>query len=222
MTILIVEDEERIASFVADALHLEGQIAVVARTGPEGVALGLDDRVELVILDVMLPGLDGYGVLKALRLRRPDLPVLMLTARDDVRSKVSGLESGADDYLSKPFALEELLARVKALLRRRARAGVLRAGGIELDLQARTVRVDDRSVELTSREFALLEYLMRRPGEIVSRRQLLTHVWQLTFEPGSTVLETTMARLRRKLARTGGPAPIETVRGAGYRLTAPA
>lgn len=222
MTILIVEDEARIASFVADALRLEGHTAEVARTGPEGVALGVEDRVDLVILDVMLPGLDGYEVLQLLRTRRPDLPILMLTARDDVRSKVAGLESGADDYLTKPFALEELLARVKVLLRRRAQPATLRAGRAVLDLHARTVRVGDQVVELTSREFTLLEYLMRRPGEIVSRRQLLTHVWQLTFDPGSTVLETTMNRLRRKLARAGGTVPIETVRGAGYRLAASA
>ncbi len=217
MRILIVEDEARIAGFVEDALRSEGFSPVVARTGPEGVALGVDPAVDLVILDVMLPDLDGFEVVKALRGRRPDVPVLMLTARDDVRSKVSGLESGADDYLTKPFALEELLARVRALLRR-GRPGTLRAGGIALDLQARTAEMAGTMVELTAREFSLLEFLMRRPNQPVSRRELLAQVWRLDFDPQSTVLETTMNRLRRKLTRPGGTSPIETVRGAGYRF----
>lgn len=217
--ILIVEDERRIASFVEDALRGEGYQTAVAHTGPDGVALGGDPGIDLVVLDVMLPSLDGYGVLAELRSRRPDLPVLMLTARDDLRSKVAGLGSGADDYLTKPFALEELLARIKALLRRRLQATTLAAGGLILDVQARVVQVGHRRVELTAREFALLEYLMRRPNQVVSRRQLLAEVWQLEFEPGSTVLETTMNRLRHKLAPDGA-APIETVRGAGYRLAA--
>lgn len=218
MRILIVEDEARIAGFVEDALRSEGFSPVVARTGPEGVALGVDPAVDLIILDVMLPDLDGFEVLKALRRRRPDVPVLMLTARDDVRSKISGLESGADDYLTKPFALEELLARVRALLRRRAQPGTLRGGDLVLDLQAHAATVAGATVELTAREFALLEFLMRRPNQPVSRRELLAQVWQLDFDPQSTVLETTMNRLRRKLAPPGGSSPIETVRGAGYRF----
>ncbi len=218
MRILVVEDEARIAGFVEDALSSEGFSPVVARTGPEGVALGVDPAVDLIILDVMLPDLDGFEVLKALRRRRPDVPVLMLTARDDVRSKVSGLESGADDYLTKPFALEELLARVRALLRRRAQPGTLRGGDLVLDLQAHAATVAGATVELTAREFALLEFLLRRPNQPVSRRELLAQVWQLDFDPQSTVLETTMNRLRRKLAPPGGSSPIETVRGTGYRF----
>lgn len=218
MRILIVEDEPRIAGFVEDALRSEGFSPVVASSGPQGVALGTDPAIDLVILDVMLPGLDGFEVLRALRGRRPDLPVLMLTARDDIRSKVSGLESGADDYLTKPFALEELLARVRALLRRRAGSRTLRVGGIALDLQARTVQVGGATVELTAREFSLLEFLMRHPNQPISRRDLLAHVWQLDFDPHSTVLETTMNRLRRKLTPPGGAPPIRTVRGAGYRF----
>lgn len=142
----------------------------------------------------------------------------MLTARDDLPSKVSGLDAGADDYLTKPFALDELLARLRALLRRQDRPTALRAGGIILDVQTRAVRVGDVTVELTSREFALLEYLMRHPGQVVTRRQILAHVWGLDFDPLSTVVETGMNRLRRKLTRAGSPSSIETVRGAGYQF----
>ncbi len=215
MRILIVEDDPRVGEVLAEALRSEGYATVVAPTGRDGVALGGDPEVDLVILDLMLPDLDGLEVLGTLRQRRPDLPVLMLTARDDLPSRVGGLEAGADDYLTKPFALEELLARVRALLRRR---GVLRAGRLALDLTARTVRVGDRALELTGRECALLEYFLRRPGHTVSRRDLLRGVWQTDFDPGSTVVETTLARLRRKLAAAGAPVAIETVRGAGYRL----
>ena len=218
MRVLIVEDEGRIARLLEDTLREEGFSPLVARDGEQGVQLGLDPDVGLVILDVMLPKLDGYGVLAALRSRRPDLPVLMLTARDDLPSKVSGLDAGADDYLTKPFALAELLARLRGLLRRRGRPVALRAGGIILDLQTRAVRVGDVTVELTSREFALLEYLMRHPGQVVTRRQILAQVWGLDFDPLSTVVETGMNRLRRKLARAGSPSSIETVRGAGYQF----
>lgn len=218
MRVLIVEDEERIARLLEDALREEGFSPLLARDGELGVQLGLDPDVGLVILDVMLPKLDGYSVLAALRSRRPDLPVLMLTARDDLPSKVSGLDAGADDYLTKPFALDELLARLRALLRRQDRPAALRAGGIILDVQTRAVRVGDVTVELTSREFALLEYLMRHPGQVVTRRQILAHVWGLDFDPLSTVVETGMNRLRRKLTRAGSPSSIETVRGAGYQF----
>jgi|FLYL01.1.fsa_nt_gi DNA-binding response OmpR family regulator len=215
MRILIVEDDPRIGDLLTEALRAEGYAAVTAPTGREGVAQGAEPEVDLVVLDVMLPDLDGFDVLRMLRRRRPDLPVLMLTARDDLPSRVGGLEAGADDYLTKPFALEELLARVRALLRRR---GILRAGRLTLDLTTRSVRVGDRALELTGRECALLEYFLRRPGQVVTRRDLLREVWQMDFEPRSTVVETTLARLRRKLAASGAPATIATVRGAGYRL----
>jgi DNA-binding response OmpR family regulator len=214
--ILIVEDDPRVGEILTEALHREGYGTVVARTGQEGIAWGADPEVDLVILDVMLPDLDGFRVLQALRTRRADLPVLMLTARDDLPSKVGGLEAGADDYLTKPFALEELLARVRALLRRR---GVLRVGQLTLDLTTRSIHMGERTLELTGRECTLLEYFLRRPDRTLSRRDLLRDVWRMDFEPGTTVVETTLARLRRKLAAAGGTVTIETVRGAGYRLT---
>ncbi|MDQ7821039.1 MAG: response regulator transcription factor [Armatimonadota bacterium] len=215
MRILVVEDDPRVGEILTDALALEGYTAVVAGSGQEGVDRSVDPEVGLAILDVMLPDIDGFDVLRRLRARRPDLPVLMLTARDDLPSKVAGLEAGADDYLTKPFALEELLARVRALLRRQGR---LRAGRLTLDLTTRSVRVGDRTLDLTGRECALLEFFLRRPDQTLSRRDLLRGVWQMDFDPGSTVVETTLARLRRKLAAAGAAVTIETVRGAGYRL----
>ncbi|MDR7401812.1 MAG: response regulator transcription factor [Armatimonadota bacterium] len=215
MRILVVEDDPRVGEILTDALALEGYTAVVAGSGQEGVDRSVDPEVGLAILDVMLPDIDGFDVLRRLRARRPDLPVLMLTARDDLPSKVAGLEAGADDYLTKPFALEELLARVRALLRRQGR---LRAGRLTLDLTTRSVRVGDRTLDLTGREWALLEFFLRRPDQTLSRRDLLRGVWQMDFDPGSTVVETTLARLRRKLAAAGAAVTIETVRGAGYRL----
>ncbi len=220
MRILVVEDEERIASFLEEGLQGEGFSTVVARDGEEALTLGAAPDIDGVVLDVMLPKRDGYSVLMALRARRPNLPVLMLTARGDLDSKVGGLEAGADDYLTKPFAFKELLARLRALLRRSGRPAVLSAGGLTLDLHARVVRVGDATVELSDREFTLLEYLMRHPNSILTRQQILQQVWQVDFDPQSTVLETTMNRLRTKLIRAGRASPIETVRGEGYRLAA--
>ncbi len=219
MRILIVEDEERIISFLEDGLHGEGFSTLVARDGDEAVTLGQDPSVDGVILDVMLPKRDGYGVLAALRAQRPGLPVLMLTARGDLDSRVGGLDAGADDYLTKPFAFRELLARLRALLRRSSPAATVSAGGITLDLVHHVVTAGQKSIELSEREFALLEYLMRHPDRLLTRRQILQHVWQIDFDPQSTVLETTLNRLRAKLLRAGEAVPIETIRGAGYRFT---
>ncbi len=221
MRILIVEDEERIASFLEEGLQGEGFSTIVARDGEEALRLGTAPDIDGVVLDVMLPKRGGYAVLAALRAQRPNLPVLMLTALGDLDSKVGGLEAGADDYLTKPFALKELLARLRALLRRSGRPTVLSAGGLTLDLHARAVRVGDATVELSDREFTLLEYLMRHPNSVLTRQQILHQVWQLDFDPQSTVLETTMNRLRAKLTRTGGAPPIETIRGTGYRFASP-
>ncbi len=220
MRVLIVEDEERIVSFLEEGLRAEGYATVVARDGPEGIARGREPQIDLVILDVMLPKVDGYGVLAALRRERPELPVLMLTARGDIASKVGGLDAGADDYLTKPFAFDELLARLRALLRRHRQGWVLSAGGLTLDLRTRAVRAGERTVELTDREFAVLECFMRHPNQVMTRQELLRRVWQMDFEPQSTVLETTLTRLRQKLARQGGASPLETVRGVGYRFAA--
>ncbi|HEY3249259.1 MAG TPA: response regulator transcription factor [bacterium] len=218
-TLLIVEDEPRIVSFLEEGLRAEGFRTIAALDGEAGLARAADPDVAAVILDIRLPKVDGFAVLAAIRRARPDLPVLMLTARSDLPSRVGGLEAGADDYLTKPFAFEELLARLRGLLRR-AQVTVLIAGGLRLDLRARTVQTARRAVELTSRECALLEYLMRRPNAIVPRAELLREVWQFEFDPGSTVLETTVTRLRQKLARAGAAVPIDNVRGEGYRFIA--
>ncbi|HLE77023.1 MAG TPA: response regulator transcription factor [bacterium] len=220
MKLLIIEDEPRIASFVEEGLQAEGFSTAVAADGEAGLRTAADPDVGLVILDIGLPKIDGLAVLATLRRTRPDLPVLMLTARSDVRSKVGGLNAGADDYLTKPFAFAELLARIRALLRRHVQQRELSAGGLVLDLRARSLHHGAHAIDLTSREFSLLEYLMRRANEVVSRADLLKHVWALEFEPGSTVLETTLTRLRRKLERAGAPVPIDSIRGTGYRFVA--
>ena len=216
--VLVVEDEARIAAVLSEGLQAEGYVVAVASDGEEGIRLSQDSEVELVILDVMLPKADGYQVLATIRAARPQLPVLMLTALGDLRSRVGGLDAGADDYLTKPFALEELLARVRALSRRRDQAVTLVASGVTLDLRTRTTRVRGTEVELTEREFLLLECLMSHSNQLVTRAYILHDVWQIDFDPLSTVLETTINRLRRKIDPAGGPSLIETVRGSGYRF----
>jgi len=184
--------------------------------GPAAGLMARDEDFDLLILDLGLPGKDGSLVLRDLRAAGQRLPVVILTARDDVSDKVAGLEGGADDYVTKPFRFEELLARVRARLRDEgtAEATILRAGAVTLDLRTRRAGVDDRSVELTAREFAMLEVLMRHPGQVLSREQLLSHVWGYDHDPGSNVVDVYVRYLRRKLGAT----TIQTVRGMGYRL----
>jgi DNA-binding response OmpR family regulator len=188
----------------------------VATTGPEALDLARDDLFELLILDLGLPGLDGHEVLARMRRRGERMPVIILTARDGVEDTVRGLDRGADDYVTKPFRFEELLARIRVRLRDPGPAGpdVLEAGGIALDLRSRRAAVGDRLVELTAREFALLETMLRHAGHVLSREQLLSHVWGYDFDPGSNVVDVYVRYLRRKL----GADVIETVRGMGYRL----
>ncbi len=218
MNVLIVEDEARIASFVERGLKAEGFTVTVASDGSTGYALACDESVDLVILDLMLPKLPGEQVLLKLRERRPDVPVIVLTAKDAIDDRVRNLNAGADDYLTKPFSFAELLARVHARLRARDQqsSAALEHGGVRLDLHARSVSADGRSVDLTAREFALLETFMRHPGQVLSQVQLMDRVWGYDFEPGSNVVEVYVGYLRRKL----GKARIETVRGAGYRFVA--
>jgi DNA-binding response OmpR family regulator len=218
MNVLIVEDEPRIAAFVERGLKAEGFTVTVANDGSTGFALACDDGVDLVILDLKLPKLPGEQVLAKLRERRPDVPVIVLTAKDAIDDRVRNLNAGADDYLTKPFSFAELLARVHARLRSRDQQSstALEAGGVTLDLRSRTVMVDERRIELTAREFALLENFMRHPGQVLSQVQLMDRVWGYDFEPGSNVVEVYVGYLRRKLGRTR----IETVRGAGYRFIA--
>ncbi|MDQ4042911.1 MAG: response regulator transcription factor [Actinomycetota bacterium] len=224
MRVLIIEDEPGIVRMLERGLAAHGHRCVSAENGEEGMRLAEDETVELVLLDIMLPGLDGQEVLKRLRARRPGLPVIMLTARDELGDKVSALDSGADDYLTKPFAFEELIARIRALTRRtdQPQASKLEAGDLKMDLLSHRVWRGDRRVELSSREFDLLEYFMRHPGQVLSRQQILSAIWDYAFDPGSNVVDVYVRYLRRKVDRRGEPSAIVTVRGAGYRFDPPA
>ncbi len=223
MRILVVEDERKVASFIRQGLEEEGYAVEVA---PDGAA-GLERLVEgppfdLVVLDLMLPRLDGFSLLKAARARGLPAPVLVLTARDAVPDRVRGLDLGADDYLTKPFSFDEFLARVRALLRRAggSREPVLRVGDLSLDPATREVRRSGRRIALTAREYALLEYFMRRPGRVLTRPLLAEHVWGLDFDPESNVVDVYVGYLRRKIERPGERRLLHTVRGAGYVLKA--
>lgn len=216
--ILIAEDEQHLSDFLEKGLRAHGFVTASVGDGPSAVALACDEDFDLLILDLGLPGLDGTDVLRTLRAQGRRLPVLILSARDDVRDKVAGLNLGADDYLTKPFELDELLARVQARLRSTGTSEpiILQAGGITLDLRTRRALVDERSIELSAREFALLEFFLRHPEQVLSHEQLLSRVWGYDFDPGSNVIEVYVGYLRRKL----GPEHIATVRGMGYRLNA--
>jgi len=218
MRILIVEDEVKMARAIRRGLEHEGWTADVAPDGDEGLARASNETYDAVVLDVMLPRRDGFAVCEALRARGRWVPVLMLTARDAVDDRIRGLDAGADDYLVKPFAFGELLARLRALIRRgpSERPQVLCVGDVELDPAAHAVTRAGQAVELSAREFALLEYLMRHPGEVVSRTRLLDHVWDYEYGGGSNVVDVYVGYLRRKLERPFGRPFIRTVRGVGY------
>lgn len=222
MRILVIEDERTLAGFIAQALQAEGHSITVCHDGDAGLAAALTGDYALVLLDLMLPGLPGLSVLDGIRERLPELPVIVLTARAAVEQKVQGLDRGADDYVTKPFSLEELLARVRAALRSpgQRQSSALDAAGIHLDLRTRRATCDGREAHLTVREFELLAYLMRHPDQVLSREQILNAVWGFDFDPGTKVLEVYIGYLRRRLADAGAADPIETVRGFGYRLLA--
>jgi len=214
--ILIAEDEARIVSFLEKGLRANGFSTTAVADGLEASEIARDEHFDLLILDLGLPGLDGREVLRRIRAAGQRLPVVILTARDSVEDTVAGFEGGADDYVTKPFRFEELLARVRARLRDEgsAEVTVLRAGGVSLDLRTRRALVEGRWVELTAREFSLAETFLRHPDQVLSREQLLSHVWGYDFEPDSNIVEVYIRYLRRKL----GPDSIETVRGMGYRF----
>ncbi|MGN6216477.1 MAG: response regulator transcription factor [Solirubrobacterales bacterium] len=221
MEILVVEDEAAIADFLARGLEAEGFEVRTAADGAEGERLALEQRPDLVILDRMLPGRDGIEVLGAIRREKPSMPVIMLTARGEVPDRVEGLDAGASDYLTKPFAFEELLARVRAHLRQAGAAETqtsVEAAGIRLDLIDREAEREGVSVRLPEREADLLAYLMRRAGQVCSQEEILRAVWGYDHDPDTNVVQVYVGYLRRKLDRPGSPAPIETVRSAGYRL----
>ena len=218
----MVEDEVGIADFLERGLRAEGYEVTVAGDGETGARLALDPDVDLVVLDRMLPGADGLEVLGRVRRVRPALPVIMLTAKAGVADRVEGLDGGATDYVTKPFAFEELLARIRARLRDGAvTERVIEAGGIRLDLIDREARRDGVSTRLPEREADLLAYLMRNEGRVCTREELLSSVWGYEHDPGTNIVQVYVGYLRRKLARPGSPAPIETVRSVGYRLRAP-
>ncbi len=214
--ILIVEDEERIASFVAKGLRSGGFTPTVVADGVSGLDYALTGEFDLVVLDIGLPGMDGFTVLRRMRQVRSHVPVIVLTARDSVTDTVAALEGGADDYMAKPFAFDELLARIRLRLRadRTPEVTVLSHGDVSLDLRTRRAAVGGRTIELSAREFALAEVFWRNPGQVLSREQLLSHVWGYDFDPSSNVVDVYVGYLRKKL----GADVIQTVRGMGYRL----
>jgi two-component system, OmpR family, response regulator len=219
MRILVIEDEPRILAFLARGLEAEGFVVDGIPEGAAGLRRALEKRFDLVVLDLLLPGLDGLSVLRELQRRRPELPVVIVSARSDLSTKLRGFGLGASDYLSKPFSFDELLARVRVHLRhqRRGDENVLQAGVVTLDLARRQARIGERVADLSDREFRLLHHLVRHSGEVISRERLLSEIWGFHFDPGSNVVEVCIRRLRKKL---GPEAPIETIRHAGYRLVA--
>lgn len=216
MRLLIVEDERRLARSLAGGLAAEGFAVDVVHDGAEGLHRAVENAYDLIVLDIMLPGMNGYRVCAALRAAGDETPVLMLTAKDGEYDEAEGLDTGADDYLTKPFSYVVLLARVRALLRRRTRGAqaALRVGELTVDPAAQRVTVGEREVELTTKEFAVLEHLAVRAGEVVSKTDILEHVWDFAYEGDVNIVEVYVSALRRKL----GAEWIATVRGAGYRL----
>jgi DNA-binding response OmpR family regulator len=220
MRILIAEDEARIRGFLARAFEAEGFVVDVVGEGDRALSLALSSEYDLVILDLMLPGRDGLVVLNELHRRRPELPVVILSARSDLATKLRGFELGATDFLPKPFSLDELLARVRVQLRRGQPLGeaqVMSVGGLELDVPRRQARLGERVADLSDREFRLLHFLMTHTDQVISRERLLSEVWGYDFDPHSNVVDVCVRRLRRRL---GPEAPIETIRNVGYRAAA--
>jgi DNA-binding response OmpR family regulator len=222
MRILVVEDERKIALFIQRGLKEGGFVVDTVGHGDEALEIILNNHFDAIVLDIMLPGRDGLSILRVLRERSNAVPVLILTARGEVSEKVEGLDLGADDYLAKPFSIDELVARLRALLRRRSGEIVLyRVQDLRLDVATRVVRRAARRIDLTTREFGLLECLMRAPGRVFSRTQLCQHVWEYQFDPESNLVDVYIQRLRRKIDDGEPSKLIQTVRGAGYRIGDP-
>src|ERR1700716_3149505 len=222
MRVLVVEDDRRLAESLRRSL-MESRMAVdIAHNGEDGLAAASTTPYDVIVLDVMLPVLDGLEVTRRLREHKVETPILMLTARDGVDDRVAGLEAGAGDYLGKPFALPGGVARLRALTRRHVpdRKAQLRAGKLLLDTAAHTLRVDGKEVDLTAKEFAILEYFLLNQGRLLSRSQILEHAWDYDFDGGRNLIEVYIGRLRKKLIEAGGHDPFVTVRGSGYRYAA--
>ncbi|MCI0429949.1 MAG: response regulator transcription factor [Rhodospirillales bacterium] len=223
MKVLVIEDDAETASFVSEGLKRSGHTADCVSTGPEGLQLAMDDGYDALIVDRMLPGLDGVAVVKALRSAGVNTPVLFLTALDGVADRVLGLDAGGDDYLVKPFAFSELLARLRALQRRSSAStdnGILTVGDLVMDTRTWRVTRGGRRIDLQPREFRLLEYLMRHSGEVVTRTMLLEKIWDFNFDPRTSVVETHISRIRAKVDRPFEVPLIKTIRGVGYMIDA--
>lgn len=221
MKILLIEDDPETVAHLAKGLRAEGHVVEIAETGPDGLHMATEGHHDLLILDRLLPGLDGVAVLKALRAAGCRAPVLLLTALNAVADRVEGLDAGADDYLAKPFSFTELRARINALARRppiREEPTALASGDLRLDRLRRRVMRDGQRIELQPREYQLLEYLMSNAGSIVTRTMLLEAIWGFHFDPGTNIVETHISRLRSKIDRPDEPSHITTVRGAGYLI----
>ena len=223
MRILVVEDEKKIADFIKRGLKEEGFAVDTAQDGENGLFLAKTNNYDLILLDLMLPKLDGIEVCKKLREEKISLPIIMLTAKDAVKDKVTGLDAGADDYLTKPFAFEELLARIRVILRKKSeqqQAAKLQVGDLSLDLTTHKVTRAGKEIELTTKEFALLEYLMRNEGKVVTRTMISEHVWDIDFDTFTNVIDVYINYLRNKIDSDNKKKLIQTVRGRGYILKA--
>ena len=222
MRLLVVEDEKKVASFIKQGLQEEGYAVDVALDGEKGLEMALDGVHDQIILDISLPKMDGLQVLKKLRQQKVNIPVLLLTVRATIEDKVLGLDAGADDYLTKPFAFQELVARIRALMRRRAEAepAVLRVADLILDPARRIVSRGGEKIELTAKEMALLEYFMRNPGRVLTRTLMIEHVWNYDFDTMTNIIDVYVAYLRKKIDSGREPKLIHTVRGVGYVLKA--
>lgn len=222
MRILVVEDEQKVASLIKKGLGEESYAVDLAPDGNMGLSMALDGVHDLIILDINLPGMDGLGVLKELRKKKVQTPVLLLTVRATIEDRVFGLDTGADDYLTKPFAFEELLARVRALLRRRAESEppLLRVADLTLDPARRIVYRGNDKIELTTKEFALLDYFMRNPGRVLTRTMITEHVWDYDFDTMTNIIDVYVNYLRKKIDTGRDPKLIHTIRGVGYVLQA--
>ncbi len=220
MRILVVEDERKVASFIKRGLEEERYIVETASDGEEGLRLAMENEFDALVLDVMLPKLDGYSIVKALREEGRSTPILMLTARGTMEDRVQGLDLGADDYLAKPFHFEELAARLRSILRRSStdKTTRLQVGDLELDLVTHFAYREGKEIELTTKEYALLEYLLRNRGRILSRSMIMQHVWKHNFDPESNIIDVYIKRLRQKIERPDQPQIILSIRGVGYRI----